>query len=146
MSANSQIPIQQTLSANSVHIVIFVFGNYCDLADFPASIFFCLFYLHIWVRFIPKIPRRYPEDRMTKPHEKLIYFNTFDYHTITLSHIFMCDFLLHTARLLKTYFSKNRRFLGEFRVVYNYIHSIYYIFFDRHAIRHFFLCDSVIVW
>ena len=74
---------------------------------------------------------------------QLIYFNTFDFHTTTLSHIFMSEFLLHTAHLLKTYFPKNRRFLGGIGVVYNYIHSIYYIFFERYAIDTFFY---VVVW
>ena len=75
----------------------------------------------------------------------LIYFYISHYHTTTLPHIFMSEFSRHIAKLPEIYFSKNRRFLGEFRVVYNYILSIYYIFFDRYTIRHFFLCDSVIV-
>lgn len=58
----------------------------------------------------------------------------------------MSEFFLHTAKLLKTYFSKNRDFLGGIGVVYNYIHSIYYIFFERYTIRLFFLCGSVEVW
>ena len=58
----------------------------------------------------------------------------------------MSEFPFHTAQLLKTYFSKNRRFLGVSGVIYNYIHSIYYIFFERYAIRHIFLCGSVVVW
>ena len=76
----------------------------------------------------------------------LTYFYTFDFHTTTLPHIFMSEISLHTAQLLKTYFSKNRRFLGGIGVVYNYIHSIYYIFFERYAIRHIFYCGSVVVW
>ena len=63
--------------------------------------------------------------------------------TSTLPHIFMSEFPLHTAQLLKNYFPKIADFLWEFRVVYNYIHSIYYIFFERYAIRHFFY---VVVW
>lgn len=74
------------------------------------------------------------------------FFNISHYHTTTLPHIFMSEFPLHTAKLLKTYSAENRRFLGGIGVVYNYIHSIYYIFFERYAIRHFFLCDSVVVW
>ena len=76
----------------------------------------------------------------------LIYFYISHYHTTTLPHIFMSEIPLHTAQLLKTYFSKNRRFLGGIGVVYNYIHSIYYIFFERYAIRHIFICGSVVVW
>ena len=76
----------------------------------------------------------------------LMYFNISHYHTTTLPHIFMSEFSRHTAKLPKTYFSKNRRFLGDTGVVYNYIHSIYYIFFERYAIRHIFLCGSVVVW
>ena len=59
----------------------------------------------------------------------LMYFNILHYHTTTLPHIFMSEISLHTAKLPEIYFSKNRRFLGEFRVVYNYIYNIYYIFF-----------------
>ena len=70
----------------------------------------------------------------------------FNFHTTTLSHIFMSEFPLYTAQLPKKYFSKNRRFLGGIGVVYNHIHSIYYIFFERCAIRHIFLCGSVVVW
>ena len=55
----------------------------------------------------------------------------------------MSEFFLHTAKLLKTYFSKNRDFLGVSGVVYNYIYNIYYIFFERYAIRLFFFCESV---
>ena len=39
--------------------------------------------------------------------------------------------------------SKNDHFLGALGVVYNYIHSIYYIFFDRYTIQHIFLCRNV---
>ena len=55
----------------------------------------------------------------------------------------MSEFTLHTTKMLKSYFLKNLLFLGDFGVVYNYIHSIYYIFFDRYTIRLFFLCGSV---
>ena len=47
----------------------------------------------------------------------------------------MSEIILHTANLPKSYFLKNRLFLGVSGVVYNYIHSIYYIFFDRYTIR-----------
>ena len=77
---------------------------------------------------------------------QLTYFNAFDFHTTTLPHIFMSDFPLHTAQLLKNYFPKIGDFLGVSGVIYNYIHCIYYIFFERYAIRHFFLCVSVEVW
>ena len=77
---------------------------------------------------------------------QLTYFNAFDFHTTTLPHIFMSDFPLHTAQLLKNYFPKIGDFLGVSGVIYNYIHCIYYIFFERYAIRHFFLCGSVEVW
>ena len=60
---------------------------------------------------------------------QLTYFNTFDFHTTTLPHIFMSDFPLHTAQLLKNYFPKIGDFLGEFRVVYN-IYIVYIIFFS----------------
>ena len=76
----------------------------------------------------------------------LTYFYILHIHIITLSHIFMSEFSRHTAKLPETYFSKKSPILGGIGVVYNYIHSIYYIFFDRYAIRHIFLCDSVIVW
>ena len=36
------------------------------------------------------------------------------------------------------YFAKNRRFLGSMRGVYNYIHSIYYIFLGEIYLRLFF--------
>ena len=58
----------------------------------------------------------------------------------------MSEITLHTAETPKSYFLKNRLFLGGIGVVYNYIHSIYYIFFDRYTIRLFFLCGSVEVW
>ncbi len=77
---------------------------------------------------------------------QLTYFNAFDFHTTTLPHIFMSDFPLHTAQPLKNYFLKIGDFLGEFRVVYNYIHCIYYIFFRAIRHRHIFLCGSVEVW
>ena len=50
----------------------------------------------------------------------------------------MSEINLHTAQTPKSYFLKNLLFLGDFGVVYNYIHSIYYIFFDRYTIRLFF--------
>ena len=50
----------------------------------------------------------------------------------------MSEITLHTANLPKSYFRKNDDFLGALGVVYNYIHSIYYIFFDRYTIRLFF--------
>ena len=55
----------------------------------------------------------------------------------------MSEIILHTANLPKSYFLKNRRFLGVSGVVYNYIHSIYYIFFAIYTIRLFFYCYSV---
>ena len=55
----------------------------------------------------------------------------------------MSEFFLHTAELLKTYFSKKSRFLGGIGVVYNYIYNIYYIFFERYTIRLFIFCESV---
>ena len=57
----------------------------------------------------------------------------------------MSEITLHTAQLPKSYSSKIDDFLGVSGVVYNYIHSIYYIFFDRYTIQLFFLCYSVIV-
>ena len=39
----------------------------------------------------------------------------------------MSEITLHTANLPKSYSRKNADFLGDFGVVYNYIHSIYYI-------------------
>ena len=57
----------------------------------------------------------------------------------------MSEILPHTAETPKSYSRKNDDFLGVSGVVYNYIHSIYYIFFDRYTIRLFFLCYSVIV-
>lgn len=70
----------------------------------------------------------------------------FDFHTTTLPHIFMSEILLYTAKMSKTYFSKIGDFLGALGVVYN-IYNIYIIFFfDRYAIRHIFLCGSVVVW
>ena len=57
----------------------------------------------------------------------------------------MSEINLHTAQTPKSYFTKNLLFLGALGVVYNYIHSIYYIFFDRYTIRLFFLCYSVIM-
>ena len=65
---------------------------------------------------------------------QLTYFNTFDFHTTTLPHIFMSEFSLHTAQLFKNYFPKIGDYLGGIGVVYNYIRCIYYIFFR--AIRH----------
>ena len=50
----------------------------------------------------------------------------------------MSEITLHTANLPKSYSRKNDDFLGALGVVYNYIHSIYYIFFDRYTIRLFF--------
>ena len=58
----------------------------------------------------------------------------------------MSELTYHTAQLPKKYFAKKQHFLGDFGVVYNYIHSIYYIFFERYAVRHIFLCGSVVVW
>ena len=55
----------------------------------------------------------------------------------------MSEFPLHTAQLLKNYFPKIGDFLGVSGVIYNYIHSIYYIFFERYAIDTFFY---VVVW
>ena len=40
----------------------------------------------------------------------------------------MSENILHTANLPKSYSRKNDDFLGVSGVVYNYIHSIYYIF------------------
>ena len=50
----------------------------------------------------------------------------------------MSEFTLHTTKMLKSYFLKIDDFLGDTEVVYNYIQSIYYIFFDRYTIRLFF--------
>ena len=58
----------------------------------------------------------------------------------------MSEILPHTAETPKSYSRKNDDFLGDFGVVYNYILSIYYIFFERYTIRHFFLCGSVVMW
>ena len=55
----------------------------------------------------------------------------------------MSEITLHAAQTPKSYFLKKCRFLGALGVVYNYIHSIYYIFFDRYTIRLFFYCYSV---
>ena len=57
----------------------------------------------------------------------------------------MSENILHTAKTSKSYSAKIDDFLGDTEVVYNYIHSIYYIFFDRYTIRLFFLCYSVIM-
>ena len=57
----------------------------------------------------------------------------------------MSEITLHTAKTPKSYSAKIDDFLGGIGVVYNYILSIYYIFFDRYTIRLFFLCYSVIV-
>ena len=57
----------------------------------------------------------------------------------------MSEILPHTAETPKSYSRKNDDFLGDFGVVYNYIHSIYYIFFERYTIRLFFYCYSVIM-
>ena len=57
----------------------------------------------------------------------------------------MSEISLHTAKTPKSYSRKNDDFLGDFGVVYNYIHSIYYIFFERYTIRLFFYCYSVIM-
>lgn len=70
---------------------------------------------------------------------QLTYFNAFDFHTTTLPHIFMSEFPLHTAQLLKNYFPKIGDFLGEFRVVYKYILSNIIFFFERYAIETFFM-------
>ena len=40
----------------------------------------------------------------------------------------MSEITLHTAQLQKSYSAKITDFLGDFGVVYNYIHCIYYIF------------------
>ena len=40
----------------------------------------------------------------------------------------MSEITLHTAKTPKSYFLKIDDFLGDTEVVYNYIHSIYYIF------------------
>lgn len=50
----------------------------------------------------------------------------------------MSEITLDTAKTPKSYSSKIDDFLGALGVVYNYIHSIYYIFFDRYTIRLFF--------
>ena len=71
----------------------------------------------------------------------LFFYSNF--HTSTLPHIFMSEFPLHTAQLLKNYFPKIGDFLGGIGVVYNYIHCIYYIFFERYTIDTFFY---VVVW
>ena len=84
--------------------------------------------------------------RMFLKSQLLNIFNISKIHTSTLPHHFMSEITLHTAQLQKSYSAKIDDFLGEFRVVYNYIHSIYYIFFDRYTIRLFFLCGSVEVW
>ena len=55
----------------------------------------------------------------------------------------MSENTLHIVNLPKSYSRKNDDFLGVSGVVYNYIHSIYYIFFDRYTIRLFFLCRNV---
>ena len=55
----------------------------------------------------------------------------------------MSEIFLHTAQTPKSYFTKNADFLGALGVVYNYIHSIYYIFFAIYTIRLFFYCYSV---
>ena len=57
----------------------------------------------------------------------------------------MSEISPHTAQIPKSYFLKNDDFLGVSGVVYNYIHSIYYIFFERYTIRLFFYCYSVIM-
>ena len=45
----------------------------------------------------------------------------------------MSEISLHTANFPKSYSRKMTTFLGEFRVVYNYILSIYYIFSTLYA-------------
>ena len=55
----------------------------------------------------------------------------------------MSEITLHAAQTPKSYFLKIDDFLGDFGVVYNYIHSIYYIFFAIYTIRLFFYCYSV---
>ena len=55
----------------------------------------------------------------------------------------MSEISLHTAQIPKSYFLKKCRFLGALGVVYNYIRSIYYIFFAIYTIRLFFYCYSV---
>ena len=55
-------------------------------------------------------------------------FNISHYNTFTLSHQFLSEITLHTAKIPKSYFLKNRLFLGDFGVVYNYI--VYIIFFS----------------
>ena len=120
---------------------------------------------------IPKIPRRYPEDRHEKMVERILdfypcfrryllpnlcrhpthqihsqllnIFNISKSYIPTFLHIFMCEITIHTAQLPKSHSSKIDDFLGGIGVVYNYIHSIYYIFFDRYTIRLFFLCRNV---
>ena len=67
-------------------------------------------------------------------------FNISNFHTSTLPHYFMSEITLYTAKTPKSYFLKIDDFLGDTEVVYNYIHSIYYIFFDRYTIRLFFYC------
>ena len=61
----------------------------------------------------------------------------------TFLHIFMCEITLDTVQLTKSYSAKNCRFLGALGVVYNYIHSIYYIFFERYTIRLFFFIPLI---
>ena len=51
----------------------------------------------------------------------------------------MSEILPHTAETPKSYSRKNDDFLGDFGVVYNYIHSIYYIFFRYILFDSFFI-------
>ena len=51
----------------------------------------------------------------------------------------MSEIILHAAQTPKSYFLKIDDFLGDFGVVYNYIHSIYYIFLRYILFDSFFI-------
>ena len=51
-------------------------------------------------------------------------FNISNYYTITLLHQFMSEITLHTTKTPKSYFLKNRLFLGGIGVDNNYIYNI----------------------
>ena len=73
-------------------------------------------------------------------------FNISNDNTFTLSHTFMSEITLYTAQSHNSYFLKNDDFFRGSGVVYNYIHSIYYIFFTPiYHLAIFFLlkCENV---
>ncbi len=51
-------------------------------------------------------------------------FNISNFHTSTLPHYFMSEITLYTAKTPKSYFLKNRLFLGGIGVDNNYIYNI----------------------